>query len=80
LSFYTLSAAVALQYAYSVMAALQLKKNMAPSEISEKLLAQLGLTAENPFVMDGDKMRVMVNLVQGLITEFQARSEIRKAA
>nr|MBP9865328.1 hypothetical protein [Candidatus Omnitrophota bacterium] len=80
LSFYTLSAAVALQYAYSVMAALQLKKNMAPSEISEKLLAQLGLTAENPFVMDGDKMRVMVNLVQGLITEFQARSEIRKSA
>jgi len=80
LSFYTLSVAVALQYAYSVMAALQLKKNMEPSEISEKLLAQLGLTAENPFVMDGDKIRVMVNLVQSLITEFQARSEIRKAA
>jgi len=79
-SFYTLSAAVALQYAYSVLAALKLKKEMNPAEISQELLDQLGFKTENTFVMDGDAMRVMVSAVRRLISEFQARSEIRTSA
>ena len=79
-SFYTLSAAAALQYAYSVIAALKLKKEMNPAEISRELLDQLGFKTENIFVLDGGTMRVRVSAVRSLINEFQARSEIRKAA